>query len=427
MWKAALRVLRRRSFLLAAAVLLVGTAVFFRYYSAHLAYTRLRQAVRSGKVDSAVVAADLAFALDRWPNSPDVHFLAARISRLKGDFLATERHLNSVKALSGGATEATQLEHLLLRVQMGDADELTQPLQLMVEAGHPDSELILETVARAYTHRLSYTPAYLVLNRWITLFPASPMPHLMRGLVLERMNDMTGARTDYLKAIELDPAFTDARLRLAELYLADIRAGDARPHLERLVTERPDDPQVLSRLGVCYYQDGETAKARELLLATVERLPADPLPSLTLGRLELQANRPAEAEGWLRRAIRIDPSDPEPVFALANCLTELGRDAEAATTRAEYRERNETLTAANKKLQDEARNPSKDPANLSDIGDLLLRVGQDKAGVYWLNRALELNASHEPTHRRLADFYERKGQTQLAAYHRKLATPAEKK
>src|SRR5262249_27177277 len=70
----------------------------------------------------------LRFCLPVWPRSPEVHLLAAKAARRSGDLDAAEYHLNRCLKLQSGATEAVQLEFLLLRVQSGEVDELAPVL-----------------------------------------------------------------------------------------------------------------------------------------------------------------------------------------------------------------------------------------------------------------------------------------------------------
>src|SRR5439155_27034966 len=53
-----------------------------------------------------------------WPRDVEVHRLAARAARMTGDIQAAEAHLKQCLKLQGEATQAVQLEFLLLRVQM---------------------------------------------------------------------------------------------------------------------------------------------------------------------------------------------------------------------------------------------------------------------------------------------------------------------
>jgi Tfp pilus assembly protein PilF len=49
---------------------------------------------------------------------------------------------------------------------------------------------------------------------------------------------------------------------------------------------------------------------------------------------------------------------------------------------------------------------------------LYLRNGQAKQGVDWLERALKLDAHHRPTHQALAEYYDKAGRPDRAAFHR---------
>ena len=54
---------------------------------------------------------------------------------------------------------------------------------------------------------------------------------------------------------------------------------------------------------------------------------------------------------------------------------------------------------------------------------LLLRTGDAKLAERWLNSALSLDAAYRPAHAALADLYDQQGQKDLAAEHRRQASP----
>ena len=87
--------------------------------------------------------------------------------------------------LQDGATEGVQLEFLLIRVQTGEVDGAThrwRRCSTPSEKGHPESAVILETIARAYIIRLRYKPAYACLSHWIEIQPDAAKPYQWRGL-----------------------------------------------------------------------------------------------------------------------------------------------------------------------------------------------------------------------------------------------------
>jgi Tfp pilus assembly protein PilF len=214
-------------------------------------------------------------------------------------------------------------------------------------------------------------------------------------------------------------------LRLAEIYLERNNASEALPHLERLRREAPDRADVMARMGQYHFAQGEPEKARPLLEAAVEQLPNDSALLITLAKLEVQDNHPAKAEQWVRRALKADPADTDAEFFLVGILQEQGRWDEASATLEQHRKDTVFWKRVAEILQQEARHPSTDPDALSELGALFLRTNPH-AGMYWMRRALALDPAHQPTHKALAEYYEKKGDQENAAYHRRQLKPDEK-
>ena len=407
---------RPRTTFAVAGFFLAASATFGVWYVRHQ-WQAAREALVADRPDEA--RSRLAICLAIWPQDAEVRVLAARAARLSGDLTAAEDHLNRCLKLRGGATEAVQLEFLLLRVQTGDLDEVERPLIETVERKHPDSPHILETLAKAYMRRLRYRPAYACLSRWIELRPDAAKPYLLRGWVLERLNHPKPAMQDYLKALESDPDLIPVRLRVAEMLLEDNLASEALPHLEQLHRQAPDLPQVQARLGMCRFLQGQPAEARRLMEAAVIHLPDDPVLLIHLARLDLGEGRYTEAEQRLRRVLQSDPSDTEAWFNLFSVLRLLDRPNESAAALKEY-ERNKVLVdRSNKLLKDVADTPTGGPDDYSELGETLIQIGKDQHGLYWLERALERDPGHQRSHRALAAYYEKKGDATNAASHRR--------
>lgn len=337
-----------------------------------------------------------------WPRSSEVHHRAARAARLAGDLSAAESHLNRCLELDEGATEQVQLEFLLLRVQTGEVDKLATPLFELVENGHPDSPEILKTVALAYILRLRYKPASACLTLWIDRQPNLPRPYHWRGWVLERLNNSKAAMQDYLKALELDPGLVEVRVRVVEMLLEDRLAPEAKPHLDLLIQQAPESPQVQARLGMCRFLEGRLEEARKLMESAVKELPYDPALQVTLANLDLQEGRPADAERRLRTVLETDASDTEALFVLGSALNALGRSDEAEKVVAEFERKRKTVDRINDLLK-EADSPSTTAAELAEIGELFLTIGRNRFGVYWLERALDKDPNNPTAQRALAD------------------------
>lgn len=368
-------------------------------------------------------AAESTWTWARWipPESTGMLVMGARIDRLQGRYPQAEEKLARASGLAGGPTMATQVEYLLMRAQTGEEDEVASMLEAHVEQNHPESPLILETLSRAYMHRLRYGPAHAALTRLIEKAPASPLPRHWRGWVLERLGNAKAAMADYQKALELDPGITEVRLRVAAMLLEDKLPQEARTHIDQLLAQHPGRADILVLLGQCLYLSGDSPGARrELEKAEVAR-PDDPILLLHLARLDLLEGLPEKAVARLRRALAADPADVESQYTLVGALRQLGRDDEARAMLERYEKQKEALEKANQLLKREAETPSRDPAPAREIAQLLLNVGQPAQAAYWFDQALVRDPADRETHRLLAERHEALGDTQRAARHRKLA------
>ncbi|MCI0641664.1 MAG: tetratricopeptide repeat protein [Gemmataceae bacterium] len=413
-----LRAARRRplvALLLIAALLATLLVCSFLY--AGYQWRSAQNALASDRAEEA--RAHLAFCLFMWPRSAEVQFIAGRAARLCGDVTAAEAHLDRCLKLEG-ATQKVQLEFLLLRVQTGEVDQVASALVAAVEEGHPESPLILETLARAYMHLLRYKEALACLTRWIEEMqaPESAKPHQWRGWVFERLGHSKRAMEDYQKALRHDPSLSSARLRVAEMLLEDNDPLAAIPHLEHLREQLPTRPEPMARLGQCRFLQGRHDEARRLLEEAVKEMPKDLNLLVYLGKLELQQDRPADAEKWLRRALQVDDKDTEALYTLVSVLQVRGRVEEAAATLKQYKHFKELVERVNRLLREESDPATNNPAVCSEIGILLLQVGRERLGEYWLGRALEGDPHHQPSHKALADYYDGKGESDKAAHHR---------
>jgi len=395
----------------------IGLTAAGAYACARAQWRDAQAAVRERRFDDA--ERHLRFCLRVWPDSPEVHLLAARHARLTGEYPTAEEHLNRCLRLQNGATEATQLEFLLMRAQTGEMDDVEDALRSYVERGHPETPVILETMARAYMHHLRFGPAFGILTNWIELYPDAAQPYHWRGWVLERLNSAKGAMRDYQRALELDPDNAVVRLRVAEMLLEDKLPLEALPHLDLLRSRFPDRPDIQARLGQCRFLQGRSKDARELLEGALPHLPNDAPLLLYLAKLEVQERRPAKAEEYLRRLLQLDPADTDAQYTLVTVLQLLKRREEAVVALREYDKHKALLERANALLREEAERKSNDPGPPSEIGILLLQLGQERQGLYWLDQALTRNANHLASHQALADHFERKGEHDRAAAHRR--------
>ncbi len=103
----------------------------------------------------------------------------------------------------------------------------------------------------------------------LELDPRSVRAHILAGNVLLEVpgfagGDRTKAEEHFKKALEIDPRFTNARVDLARVYIADGRYADARRELQRVVEET--SPSVIADWTV-----KDAPRARKLLESIKDR------------------------------------------------------------------------------------------------------------------------------------------------------------
>jgi len=357
-----------------------------------------------------------------WPRSVAAHRLAARIARWRLDYPRAEEHLNACRRLQPSTTEEVQLEWILLRAERGEAKEVAPGLWDCVAHDHAETEQILATLSRTYMRQLRYPSALHCLNAWLQRRPDTVRALDWRGWVWEHLQRNKAALADYQRAVELSPGREATRLRLAQLQLIQRDAPAALHTLEPLRQSKPDDPDVLLALARCRALEGETEEAGRLLDAVLAARPENPAALLARGDGLLQQDRPQEAEALFRRGLTVRPADLDLLYALYRSLhRQSGREEEAEKCLDRYNQMKKDLDRVDALLRLEGGETAGDPDAACEIGTLLLRLDQESVGLYWLNKALEINPQHRPTHEVLAAYHEKKHDRQKMAEHRRFA------
>jgi tetratricopeptide (TPR) repeat protein len=107
------------------------------------------------------------------------------------------------------------------------------------------------------------------LDTLLELDPRSVRAHILAGNVLLEVPGFAGgdrakAEEHFKKALAIDPRFTNARVDLARVYIADARYADARRELQRVVDET--SPSVIADWTV-----KDAPRARNLLESIKDR------------------------------------------------------------------------------------------------------------------------------------------------------------
>jgi tetratricopeptide (TPR) repeat protein len=394
-------------------ILLVAGYAIYRHIDAEIHCRRAEEALArslrvKGPAPLAEARSHLASCLRVWPNNGRVHFLMAQAARRAGDLDDAARSLRRAEK-AGWVVEAIDLEKTLAGVQQGDLERAEPVLVSFVQRDHPDKLLILEALAQGCRRTYQLPRALAHLDTWLLAQPDSVRALLWRGETLLLLGRTSDALADYRHAVEIDPQEDEARLKAAELFLGLHQSQEASTHFTELLNRHPDQIEALFGLARCRVEQGDTAGAVRFLdrLLSLQSNHAGALAER--GKIALDGGSPQDAEKWLRRAARLAPFERATLYTLCRCLTVNGHTKEAE----EWSVRIQRMDEDRKRLDELRTAVMKAPHDASlrsEMGVILLRNGQDKEGVRWLESALREQPGYGAARQALEEHYRRSGE-----------------
>lgn len=261
------------------------------------------------------------------------------------ELVAARRSLAEVYLRGGQYTKVvTVLEPLLNAAGRRDAEALGLAAQALLMSGNPDRaeiylqeaakanpkdsrvrvQLALRQVARgqseagfaeletiATKEKSTYADLGLVsarlrardfdgalkaVDRLQEKLPSDASPYLIRGQILAQRNDAVGARSNFEKALAIDPKNFPAVSALASLDLAANKPDEARKRFEALLLREPDEPRVMLAVAALRQRTGaDLAGIESLLTGAVQANPMDVSARLALIEHHIARRHPKEA------------------------------------------------------------------------------------------------------------------------------------
>ncbi|MFO0876022.1 MAG: tetratricopeptide repeat protein [Gemmataceae bacterium] len=406
---------RRKSLLVLGVVLSGLVALAWPQLRASYAYLAAERALHAREPARAKPHLDVCLAT--WPTHPRVQLLAAQLARWAGFYEEADRRITLYQEL-GGDRDTASLERVLLEVQQGRLSLGADfRIQEWIDTKHPRLNEILEVASEAYVRGYRLPSARYCLDAWIERQPDSVTARLRRGWVFERLFQATEAEQDYRALLERHPDHQEARLRLAQLLLLNNEPAEAVEHLERLARHDVTPPMVAA-LAAGLRALGQADQAHERLSAALVRFPREGPLWLERGRAAIDLRRMDDAERDLRKAAELQPDDYQVNYQLAQFLRRAGQKEEAERTQA----RADRIDADQKRmyeLSERLQGRPYDPDLRSQMGQLMLRNGEPREGVLWLESALRIDPAFRPAHKALAEHFEQTRQAARAAEHRR--------
>jgi len=178
-----------------------------------------------------------------------------------------------------------------------------------------DDVKLLATFSRVYLANGQRASAQTMLQRGSSLAGYDPRSLLTIADLQQDAGDIKGAAWSLEKAVEGDPSFLPARIRLGEFAVAQGDLPKATAVAERLQRDFPDKPYGQHRLGTLRQKEGDDQGALEHLRLTLA-LEDSPGLAVRVYEAERRVNGDAAGIEFLRGWLDRHPGDPLASLAL---------------------------------------------------------------------------------------------------------------
>ncbi len=267
--------------------------------------------LQTGQFEDAGGRAAKALALD--PKNAEAHVLKANSSAMLKDLdtavselaeaisLDPERtgsysNLGAVEAMRGRQAEAEAAFLKAIEVAPNAVDPRLAAANYYWNLGRMDE------VQKNMDAALRIDPKHVAANRAMALF--------------QIVTGHREAAETYLKAVVANTNDPQARLSLADYYVAQKRPDDAAPLLEELAKHKVSFAAATSRLAGIAYGRGERDKAHQMLDSILLKEPTNIQVLYVKGTWELAEKRPDDAFATAQAALKAAP-DSVPAHQLA--------------------------------------------------------------------------------------------------------------
>lgn len=313
-----------------------------------------------------------------------------------------------------------------------------EPLLQRSLARHPQDVEVVRTLALGYLGLGRNADAEPLLSRWCELQPQDAEPFRRRMEFYRDRRQFPLAVADGLRVLEFEPNNVEVGKDVAPMLLITGRLEEAEREARRWLQQAPDNPRLLYLLADVSHQRGNNAEAEAVLDRLLLAQPESPDALLLRGILYQEADNSAQAIPVLRHVLALPPPPSQQLAAcyyLSLALSRTGQADEAKRVLAQVQWHQAADLMARKEHPQtpalllwvaEAKLSADEPQQTQESVDLLGRImSQDPNCAPEAVRLLEKAVAKEPklsaAHRLLADYYEKQGNSTLAAEHRRKA------
>ncbi len=202
---------------------------------------------------------------------------------------------------------------------------------LLFGCGGSSSNRMLESGKRHFEQK-EYDRAILEFKNAVQVAPKNAEAHYQLGLAHLAVGDDGLAAGDFRRATELNPHYTEAQLKRAQILSTTTDAvllSDAETLARAVLEVRPGDADTLQALGMAEYRRGSTKRAIEHFTEALSRSPGHLKASLGLAAIRLEQRDALAAERILKAAAATAPHSVDAQIALARLYSITGDPGQA--------------------------------------------------------------------------------------------------
>jgi len=222
--------------------------------------------------------------------------------------------------------------------ELGDPQKASEEFQDALRLD-PKNEQVYFNLGMLYLKFHTPELASLVFEHGLKEMPNSPLLWMGMGLTQHLAERTDKAATALKKAVELDPAFTDAYIVLGDVLESDNNLEDALPVFQTAIRKQPD-----LYIGYFYYgkillkmNDGRLEQAIEALRKATQLRPEFAEGHYELGRALEHSGHSGEAIAEYKISSERDPALAESHYRLALLYRKQGDTARADVAMAAYK------------------------------------------------------------------------------------------
>jgi tetratricopeptide (TPR) repeat protein len=293
-----------------------------------------------------------------------------------------------------------------------------QPLLKQALGRNPDDAETAEALARGYL-AADDPQAAAYLARWARLRPDQPEPVRLRLEFNRKHKQRDEAFADGRRLLEFEPNNQQLSRTVMNLGFSIGRFEEAEQLCRECLRRQPGDTGLLVMLAEIRRARGDLPDSAAVLDPLIKDHPKLTAALLLRATVFDESGEPEKAVPLLREVMAGDPKRrAAAAYRLSLALEHAGRPDEARAALAELRRLQDIDTFA------EAIRTQPDNLDLRvRLAESLLADGNTQDGLSLLGAVLAIDGRFRPAHRALAAHYEKQGQPDKAAEHRRLAGP----